>query len=60
MAWNPDVYNKFKSERFAPFVDLLALIDPVPNMRVIDLGCGTGELTRKLSDALPGSVVLGI
>lgn len=29
-------------------------------MRVVDLGCGTGELTRKLADRLPESEVLGI
>lgn len=60
MAWNPDIYNKFKSERFAPFYDLLALVKVKPGMQVIDLGCGTGELTRKLADHLPGSSVLGI
>ena len=60
MAWNPGTYNQFKSERFAPFYDLLALITIKPNLEVIDLGCGTGELTRKLADALPESRVLGI
>ncbi len=29
-------------------------------LRVVDLGCGTGELTRRLADALPQSDVLGI
>jgi trans-aconitate 2-methyltransferase len=60
MAWNPDTYNKFKTERFAPFYDLLALLQVKPEMEVIDLGCGTGELSRKLADALPGSKLLGI
>ncbi|MBA4852989.1 methyltransferase domain-containing protein [Emticicia sp. BO119] len=60
MAWNPDIYNKFKSERFAPFYDCLNLVAIRPGIDVIDLGCGTGELTRKLADALPGSKVLGI
>jgi trans-aconitate 2-methyltransferase len=60
MAWNPDSYNKFKSDRFTPFYDLLALINVKEGMDVIDLGCGTGELTRKLADSLPDSTVLGI
>ncbi|GAB3501492.1 class I SAM-dependent methyltransferase [Emticicia fontis] len=60
MAWNPDTYNKFKSERFAPFYDCLNLVTIRQGIEVIDLGCGTGELTRKLADALPESKVTGI
>lgn len=60
MAWNPETYNKFKSERFAPFYDLLELLAVKPGLQVIDLGCGTGELTGKLANELPGSNVLGI
>lgn len=59
MAWNADVYNQFKSERAAPFYDLLSLVEERGNLKVIDLGCGTGELTRELAQ-LPGSTVLGI
>jgi trans-aconitate 2-methyltransferase len=60
MPWDPSRYHQFQRERFAPFEDLLGLIDIRPGMRVIDLGCGTGELTARLADALPGSDVLGI
>jgi trans-aconitate 2-methyltransferase len=60
MPWDPEIYNKFKSERSAPFDDLLALVGIKPAMDVIDLGCGTGELTGKLAEHLPGSKVLGI
>lgn len=60
MAWNPELYGKFQKERFAPFEDLSDLIDIRDGLDVIDLGCGTGELTRRLSDMLPGSRVLGI
>jgi trans-aconitate 2-methyltransferase len=60
MPWDPTRYEQFKKERFAPFDDLLALVRVRPGLRVIDLGCGTGELTRRLADALPDSDVLGI
>jgi trans-aconitate 2-methyltransferase len=60
MPWNPDRYHQFKNERFAPFEDLLALVIKRDGMSVVDLGCGTGELTRRLADALPGSEVVGI
>lgn len=60
MPWNPDLYHKFQSERAAPFYDLLALVDVRPNLKVIDLGCGSGELTRQLADKLPNSHVTGL
>lgn len=60
MAWNPDVYDQFKEERSAPFFDLLKLVESRTGISVIDLGCGTGELTSKLLDYLEDSKVLGI
>ena len=60
MPWDPKQYHKFQAERSAPFFDLLALVEVRPNLKVVDLGCGTGELTRQLADALPNSDVTGI
>ena len=60
MPWNPDKYHQFQSERSAPFDDLLKLVDVRSNLRVVDLGCGTGELTRRLADSLLDSDVLGL
>src|SRR5258706_14521219 len=60
MPWDPAQYRKFESERFAPFDDLLAMLAIRPGMRVIDLGCGTGDLTARLAERLPESDVLGI
>lgn len=60
MPWDPKQYHKFEAERSAPFFDLLALVAVRPNLRVVDLGCGTGELTRHLAERLPGSDVTGL
>jgi trans-aconitate 2-methyltransferase len=60
MPWNPDQYHQFQTQRSAPFDDLLKLVDVHPGMQVVDLGCGTGELTCRLADSLPASNVLGL
>jgi trans-aconitate 2-methyltransferase len=60
MPWDPKQYHKFHTERSAPFFDLLALLEIRPNLKVVDLGCGTGELTRHLAEALPNSDVTGL
>jgi trans-aconitate 2-methyltransferase len=60
MPWNPDQYHKFQAARSAPFEDIAALISIREGQRAVDLGCGTGELTRKLADRLPGCDMLGI
>src|ERR1051325_1083836 len=57
MPWNPDRYRQFQAERFEPFDDLIRLVKRREGMRVIDLGCGTGELTARLADQLPASRV---
>ncbi|KIA93665.1 trans-aconitate methyltransferase [Flavobacterium sp. KMS] len=60
MAWNPEKYNEFKTLRYKPFFDLIAHIQDKPNMKVVDLGCGTGELTNMLSEKLTNPSVKGI
>jgi trans-aconitate 2-methyltransferase len=60
MPWDPNQYHKFQAERSAPFFDLLSLVEVRPNLKVVDLGCGTGELTRQLADTFPASLVTGV
>lgn len=60
MKWNPDIYLKFAAERSAPFDDLVALIHKRPGLDVVDLGCGTGELTCRLAALLADCRVTGI
>ena len=59
-SWNPDQYAKFADERARPFFDLLAMVSPVPEGEVIDLGCGTGELTARLHEHSRARTTLGI
>jgi trans-aconitate 2-methyltransferase len=59
-AWDPDQYDRFRDERRQPFMDLLGLVCPRPDMRVVDLGCGSGELTRILHQRLGARDTLGI
>ena len=58
--WDPAQYEKFRDERMQPFFDLVAMIRPAPAMRIIDLGCGTGELTAMLTERFPDATVEGI
>jgi trans-aconitate 2-methyltransferase len=59
-AWDPTQYERFSDERSAPFFDLLALVEPCRGGRVVDLGCGTGELTRALHERTGASATLGV
>lgn len=58
--WNPAQYERFANERTRPFLDLLAMVTPVPGGRVVDLGCGTGELTRLLHDRTGAAETVGV
>lgn len=59
-VWNPDQYGLFKNERSKPFFDLMALIEPKPGMKIVDLGCGTGELTAMLDQQFEAEKTIGV
>jgi trans-aconitate 2-methyltransferase len=59
-AWNPDQYERFARERRQPFDDLLALVQPLPGGRVVDLGCGSGALTLVLHRHVGAAQTTGI
>ena len=59
-GWSPDQYERFRSERQQPFDDLLTLCHPVPGGRIVDLGCGTGDLTKILHEEMAAKETVGI
>jgi trans-aconitate 2-methyltransferase len=59
-TWDPGQYERFAAERAQPFHDLLALVRPVPGGRVVDLGCGSGELTAELHHRLGAAETVGL
>ena len=55
--WNPDVYLAFADQRGRPFFDLLSRVGAEKPRRVVDLGCGPGNLTVSLPQRWPDAVV---
>ena len=55
--WNPQTYLSFADERSRPFFDLLARVGAERPRRVVDLGCGPGNLTEELIRRWPAAVV---
>ncbi len=60
MAWNPAQYELFRAARERPGLDLLAAIPPLEPDQIVDLGCGTGYLTRLLGQNYPRARVTGV
>ena len=58
--WDPNQYHLFQDERARPFFDLLGLVEPTPGGKVIDLGCGPGELTKILHERAGAAETTGL
>ncbi len=59
-GWQPAQYAHFHDERARPFYDLAGLVQREADMRVTDLGCGTGELTAWLHEELGAKETVAI
>jgi trans-aconitate 2-methyltransferase len=60
MDWDPRQYGRFADERARPFLELVARIGATAPRRVVDLGCGSGNLTALLAERWPEAQVEGI
>src|SRR6201992_4409793 len=58
--WEPDVYLVFADQRARPFCALLSRVGAQQPRRVVDLGCGPGNLTLQLARRWPHAVVEGV
>ena len=59
-TWDPAQYLKFSNERVRPAFDLLAQVPLQTASHVVDLGCGTGNMTGILKQRFPGADVSGL
>jgi trans-aconitate 2-methyltransferase len=59
-TWDPAQYLKFSNERVRPAFDLLAQVPLRTAAHVVDLGCGTGNMTVFLRQRFPAAEVLGV
>ncbi|MFH7025301.1 MAG: class I SAM-dependent methyltransferase [Heteroscytonema crispum UTEX LB 1556] len=57
-SWNTVLYESKHNFVWQYGEDLLQLLNPKPGESILDLGCGTGQLTEKI--ALSGAQVMGI
>ncbi len=60
MTWNPRQYLKFETARLRPALDLLARLEAVEPRSIVDLGCGTGNVTRLLAQRWPQADIVGV
>jgi trans-aconitate methyltransferase len=57
-GWDAAAYDEKHAFVWRLAADLLELLAPRPGERILDLGCGTGHLTRRIADA--GAEVVGL
>jgi trans-aconitate 2-methyltransferase len=55
--WDPAQYGVFGDERARPFFELLGRVDVAKPHRIVDLGCGSGELTATLLSRWPDAEI---
>lgn len=58
MKWNSSLYDSSHDFVSRYGEGILGYLNPQPGERILDLGCGTGDLTKSIADA--GAAVIGV
>ena len=59
-GWDPSQYLTFADLRLRPALELLASVPLIKPTSVVDLGCGTGNVTRYLRERWPNARIVGV
>ena len=59
-AWDPAQYLRFSDQRLRPALDLLGQVPLTSPERVVDLGCGAGNVTAILKQRFAAAEVTGV
>jgi trans-aconitate 2-methyltransferase len=59
-SWDPAQYAKFGDHRLRPALDLIGRIPDIRARRIVDLGCGPGEITEMLAARWPEAETVGL
>ena len=59
-SWDPAQYLRFSDLRLRPALELLARVPAEAPARVVDLGCGAGNVTRFLRQRWPQAELTGV
>ena len=55
-TWDANLYNDKHAFVYEYGASLIELLDPKPNERILDLGCGSGELTESIRERTKDAV----
>ena len=58
--WNPEQYLKFSNQRLRPALELLERIQIKSPQVIYDLGCGSGDIARIMSERWSSATVYGL
>jgi trans-aconitate methyltransferase len=56
--WKPDLYDGKHSFVWKQGASVIELLAPQPGERILDIGCGTGQLTAQIFDS--GATIVGL